>query len=79
MQQLMWLQPLEKGRAENRHQDTMDYFPRIIIIGHKGGKMNCPKHIKETSGPDALKKIKEREDLEELTQLLAGPEEDYDS
>jgi hypothetical protein len=39
--------------------------------------MNCPKHIKETTGPDALKKIKEREDLEELTQLLAGPEEDY--
>ncbi len=41
--------------------------------------MNCPKHIKETTGPDALKKIKEREELEELTQLLAGPEEDYDS
>lgn len=45
----------------------------------KGNTMNCPKHIKETTGPDALKKIKEREELEELTQLLAGPEEDYDS
>ncbi|MGA2223290.1 MAG: hypothetical protein ABSH41_02460 [Syntrophobacteraceae bacterium] len=39
--------------------------------------MNCPKHIKETTGPDALKKVKEREELEELTELLAGAEEDY--
>jgi len=39
--------------------------------------MNCPKHIRETADPDALKKTKEREELEELTQLLAGAEEDY--
>ena len=41
--------------------------------------MNCPKHIKEAADPDVLKKAKEREELEELTQLLAGAEEDYDS
>ena len=57
----------------------MDYFARIImfITDHKGGTMNCPKHIRETADPDALKKTKEREELEELTQLLAGAEEDY--
>jgi hypothetical protein len=40
---------------------------------------NQPARYKmaETAGPDALKKIKEREELEELTQLLAGAEEDY--
>ena len=46
-------------------------------MDRKGGTMNCPKHIKETTGPDALKKVKEREELEELTEFLAGPEEDY--
>jgi hypothetical protein len=49
----------------------------IFIMDRKGGTMNCPKHIKETTGPDALKKVKEREELEELTEFLAGPEEDY--
>jgi hypothetical protein len=39
--------------------------------------MNCPKHIRETADPDVLKKTKEREELEGLTQLLAGAEEDY--
>ncbi len=39
--------------------------------------MNCPKHIRETADPDARKKTKEREELEELTQFLAGAEEDY--
>ena len=39
--------------------------------------MNCPKHLKEAADPDALKKTKEREELEELMQLLAGAEEDY--
>jgi hypothetical protein len=41
--------------------------------------MNCPKHIREAAGTDAIKKIREREELEELMQLLAGAEEDYDS
>jgi hypothetical protein len=49
----------------------------IFIMDRKGGTMNCPKHLKESADPDALKKTKEREELEELAQLLAGAEEDY--
>ncbi len=39
--------------------------------------MNCPQHIRETADPEALRKAKEREELEEMEALLAGPEEDY--
>jgi len=39
--------------------------------------MNCPQHIRETKGPEAPAKAKEREELQELVELLAGPEEDY--
>jgi hypothetical protein len=41
--------------------------------------MNCPKHIRETKDPEAVIKAKEREELVELEELLAGKEvqEDY--
>jgi hypothetical protein len=39
--------------------------------------MNCPRHIREAADPDASRKAKEREELEELEEILAGPEEDY--
>ncbi|SPJ14823.1 hypothetical protein SBDP2_1910016 [Syntrophobacter sp. SbD2] len=39
--------------------------------------MNCPQHIRETADPEARRRAKEREELEELEELLAGPEEDY--
>ncbi|MFZ0943238.1 MAG: hypothetical protein WB930_00865 [Syntrophobacteraceae bacterium] len=39
--------------------------------------MNCPQHIRETADPEAPIQAKEREELEELEALLAGPEEDY--
>lgn len=39
--------------------------------------MNCPRHIEEIRDPEAPAKAREREELEELVQLLAGREEDY--
>ena len=39
--------------------------------------MNCPQHIRETKDPEALAKVREREEVQELVELLAGPEEDY--
>jgi hypothetical protein len=39
--------------------------------------MNCPQHIREIADPEASAKAKEREELKELQELLAGPEEDY--
>ena len=41
--------------------------------------MNCPQHIREMADPEALRKAKEREELEELVEILAGRglEEDY--
>ncbi len=39
--------------------------------------MNCPQHIREITDPDARSKATEREELQELVELLAGPEEDY--
>ena len=41
--------------------------------------MNCPKHIREAKDPEALKLARERIELQELEEALAGkePEEDY--
>jgi hypothetical protein len=39
--------------------------------------MNCPQHIREITDPKARRKAKEREETQELVELLAGPEEDY--
>ncbi len=39
--------------------------------------MNCPLHVKEAADPQAAKKKKERQELEELEVILAGPDEDY--
>jgi hypothetical protein len=41
--------------------------------------LNCPQHIREIADPEAPRKAKEREELEELVEILAGrePEEDY--
>jgi hypothetical protein len=39
--------------------------------------MNCPQHKRETADLEASRKAKEREQLKELEELLAGPEEDY--
>lgn len=39
--------------------------------------MNCPRHIREVSDPELLQKEKEREEMQELKVLLAGPEEEY--
>ncbi len=39
--------------------------------------MNCPKHIENLADPKRFEKELERERIEELTSLLAGPEEDY--
>ncbi|MGA2027979.1 MAG: hypothetical protein ABSH17_13075 [Syntrophobacteraceae bacterium] len=39
--------------------------------------MNCPRHIRKTADPEAPGKAKEREELKELEELPAGPEEDY--
>ena len=66
-------------RTQNSSSLHLQLFKRQLSLSWimKGNTMNCPKHIKETTGPDALKKIKEREELEELTEFLAGPEEDY--
>ncbi|MGA2402447.1 MAG: hypothetical protein ABSG91_12205 [Syntrophobacteraceae bacterium] len=41
--------------------------------------MNCLKHIREKTEPEALVKAKEREELQEFEELLADAdhEEDY--
>ena len=39
--------------------------------------MNCPQHMREIADPEASMKAKELEELQELEELLAGPEEDY--
>jgi hypothetical protein len=41
--------------------------------------MNCPQHIRGIADPEAPRKAKKREELEELVEILAGgePEEDY--
>ncbi|MGC9964370.1 MAG: hypothetical protein ABSE08_03095 [Syntrophobacteraceae bacterium] len=39
--------------------------------------MNCPKHIRETTEPEAIKSAEESRELEELEAALAGKEEDY--
>jgi hypothetical protein len=41
--------------------------------------MNCPKHIRETEDPEAVKAAEDRIELEELEEILAGKEveEDY--
>ncbi len=41
--------------------------------------MNCPRHIKEITDPEAIRKEKELEKLEDLQPLFAGPEEDFES
>ena len=39
--------------------------------------MNCPQHVRETKDPDASARAREREELQELVEALAGNEEDY--
>ncbi len=40
--------------------------------------MNCLKHIREITDPEAAEKAKEREELQELAELLADAEHEED-